>query len=501
MHTVEQSAQRTGRVEPGRLVATWASHASVRLLALVALLAFMPLLFLKDPFIADVDLGFHLRTGDWVLAHHAVPRIETFSSYAAGKPWVAYSWLYEAMLALLYRWQKLVGIVIYAVVMRVAVAVALWSVLWKLSRRFWLAIFLTAPALFVIGTPNGPRPVFCSIVLLLIVFGITLAQERAPRPWHALVLISVFVLWADLHLQFTHGLAILGSFAIDASWSKFRSKDPETARPKWLWSTLLACAAATLINPYGIGVWQVIWRFFHQPKLYDLIIEMQAPTFRHPEDYVTLLLVLGAAFAMGRARRIRPALFLLFLFAVEQAFRSEREIWFAAVISTAIIADAFRESDGAEPVAFRPREWFAAVLCTLALILVGGRVYNVNNDFLEMQLHGRFPEVAVRFIEQNHLHGRLFNDYGWGGYLMWRMPEMQVAIDGRANNVHDQDHVERAWKTWRGKPGWQNDPELNAADIVIGRIDYPLTDLLRNDPRFKLVHEDREAVVFVHIAR
>ena len=51
-----------------------------------------------------------------------------------------------------------------------------------------------------------------------------------------------------------------------------------------------------------------------------------------------------------------------------------------------------------------------------------------------------FPVEVVNFIELNEVSGRVFSDYGWGGYLHHRTAgQMSVYIDGRANAVFDEE--------------------------------------------------------------
>ena len=76
-----------------------------RLAGTIALYSFAALLFIRAFYIADPDIWWHLRTGQWILEHHAVPLTDLFSLYGADKPWIAYSWLFDtAMAALFSRW-------------------------------------------------------------------------------------------------------------------------------------------------------------------------------------------------------------------------------------------------------------------------------------------------------------------------------------------------------------------------------------------------------------
>ena len=45
--------------------------------------------------------------------------------------------------------------------------------------------------------------------------------------------------------------------------------------------------------------------------------------------------------------------------------------------------------------------------------------------------------------------------------------------------------------TWQ--PDWASDPQLKSAGLVIGPVKAPLTQMLRMDPHYKLVYEDKLA--------
>src|SRR5277367_5392279 len=61
--------------------------------------------------LADPDIGWHIRTGEQILATHQLPRTDPFSSTMQGEPWYAWEWLYDAVLGVLYRFCGLNGIV------------------------------------------------------------------------------------------------------------------------------------------------------------------------------------------------------------------------------------------------------------------------------------------------------------------------------------------------------------------------------------------------------
>jgi len=41
--------------------------------------------------------------------------------------------------------------------------------------------------------------------------------------------------------------------------------------------------------------------------------------------------------------------------------------------------------------------------------------------------------AALEFMQRQHINGRIFNNYGWGGYMEWNAPQLKPFIDGRAD--------------------------------------------------------------------
>jgi hypothetical protein len=97
---------------------------------------------------------------------------------------------------------------------------------------------------------------------------------------------------------------------------------------------------------------------------------------------------------------------------------------------------------------------------------------------------------------QNFVSGPLYNHFNWGGYLIWALPGLPVSMDGRMN-LHGDQRIKRAFNTWSGLRGWESDPELMKARLVIGGVNHALTGAIRTDSRFKLVYEEAIAAVFV----
>ena len=83
----------------------------------------------------DPDVWWHLRTAIWITEHKAVPFTDPFSLYGMNRPWIAYSWLFELILLGLYRLFGLIGIIGYAVLGTLGIAVALHSLIARYEKR------------------------------------------------------------------------------------------------------------------------------------------------------------------------------------------------------------------------------------------------------------------------------------------------------------------------------------------------------------------------------
>ena len=115
----------------------------LQLLALAALLVTVGVIAFNLKFsVLDLDIWWHLKVGDWIVQHRAVPHNGLFSWTAADRPWVAYSWGYEILMSRAYAWFGLLGIGIYGTLLTLGVAYSIYWMARRLSGRFWLACTL-----------------------------------------------------------------------------------------------------------------------------------------------------------------------------------------------------------------------------------------------------------------------------------------------------------------------------------------------------------------------
>ena len=492
------------RVQAGSGLVELYGKVSLRRLLLFALYAYLAIVVMRTTF--DPDIWWHLRTGQWIVEHAAVPRTDPFSSFGQDKPWIAYSWLFEVLVYGLYRGLGLAGIVLYRLAMVFLVAVAVHGFVAKRESRFLPAAGLIGLAFLALSELMNERPWLFTILFSALTLDLVL-DLRAGRGRRDLWLLPVlYVLWANLHIQFVYGLFLL-ALACAAPWVDRLPWFTEpcgpaawAGSPAWrrLVAVTVACMLATLMTPYHIRLYRVVIEYATQTGINNFIWEFLSLPFRNPADWGVLALVLLATFALGRRRTFSSFELMLLIASAYLSFHSRRDSWFVVLAALTILT---RVEDGMRcrlPVRFtmRPLDVLTVGVGVPALLVVLGWACHVSKLGLKQSEGFDYPARAASFVESKGYGGPLYNDFNWGGYLIWRLPGLPVSLDGRTN-LHGEQRLLRSFSSWAGRPGWASDPELKAARLVIGPTDAPLMSLLRADQRFELVYVDPHAMVFI----
>jgi tetratricopeptide (TPR) repeat protein len=195
--------------------------ADSALLMLIVALAF--LLGCQELF--DADFWWQVRSGQWILEHGRIPTHDPFTFASADREWVDLHWLFQVILAAVYR----AGGVRGAIVMTATVCAATILIVVVLRNRqcpIWLVAACWLPAVAIMSARFVPRPEIFSVLFTALYLTILLRVDTKPALAWFLPLVQV--LWVN-----THGLFVLGPIA----------SDPASA-PNW---TLLGIAYWSMI--------------------------------------------------------------------------------------------------------------------------------------------------------------------------------------------------------------------------------------------------------------
>ena len=474
-----------------------------RCLFLIVLFSIPAWLTLKSSAVVDADVWWHLRTGEWIVQHRWVPYNDWFSNSGMGKPWVAYSWLFEVLIYGLFSQLGLIGLLVYVYALMLAIAAALFSLVRKFESRLACSVALTVLSLLALAPYYTPRPWLFTILFFIIELDVLVSVRRSRSYRTLLILPLLFALWANLHIQFVYGLFVLGVSALEDPINQLLrnrtgvSDEPERPLPfRTMVLVMAACLVAILVNPYHFRIYAIVLDTLRLTGLYELISELQAMQFRAISDWLVLLLTLAAAFALGRRRNIDPFWGLLLLTGAFLSFRSGRDSWFVVIVAVAIIPKAHSTTSITMRNTLSKAQVMIVVGAVGILLLIANRTANLSEVNLQRAVARTYPARAAQIVEERGYQGPLYNHFDWGGYLIWRLPHLPVSIDGRSH-LHNPARIRQSLKVWNGETDWASDIELAAAHIVIAEKNYPLTQLLRLDSDFEIVYEDEVAVVFI----
>jgi hypothetical protein len=308
----------------------------------------------------------------------------------------------------------------------------------------------------------------------------------------------LFALWANIHIQFTYGIALLIAFLMEAVVLNGIRKQDLLFAPQWSLldrsMLLITSSAATLVNPYGYHVYEVFREYATQTQVFQYIQEFLPFSLTSMLRVFVLIIGAAALCAVAYYRERRPFLILFLAAALLVGFRMNRDVWVLVVVSVFVIAAASR--NGNEAIRLAPETTVKAAVVSLLLILGIWKLKSIDSQHLSTSVARHFPVAAAEFIERNHLSGPMFNSYGWGSYLLWRLPSIPVSIDGRTN-LYGPERIAQHVHTMRGLPGWSGDASLQKARLVVIERNTALASLLELDSCHKLVYSDKVSAVFV----
>jgi len=501
--------------------------------------------------LADPDIGWHIRTGERILATHALPRTDPFSSTMQGESWFAWEWLYDILLGILHQACGLNGVVWLCALLVAAIFALLPSQLLKRGTGLLLAIVLMLLALAASTIHLYARPHIVSWLFSLLWWLVLERWESwdsrqhgsLPRwmPWFFPV---SMLLWVNLHGGWLFGIALLGIYAVAAFVESVRAQDALAAiraehRARAMATAWVASAVATLVNPYGWRLHSHIYRYLGDRYLMNRIDEFQSPDFHGwaQRCFVVILVLTLIAFAGNRSLgnplarnrgKLRLSHLLVLLLAAYAGFYSSRNLPVSSMLLVLIIGpilwanfaaladrpgawqwlrrftartSEFSDRMGAQEMQLRGHLWpVVSVVFAFAICLQGG--WLGSRQLMHAQFDTqKMPVAAVTFLQQEFQGEQpstepVFSTDAWGGYLIYRMyPERKVVVDDR-HDLYGSGRIRQYIILTQAGPGWQtvlDEWQIRTALLPAGST---LANLLRELPQdWRVAYEDKVAVV------
>lgn len=452
----------------------------------------------------DPDLWWHMRTGQLTLEQHLVFHNDPYSFTATGKPWVNHEWFSDVLIYALYRSTGFDGLILaFAAI----VAIAFFLVFLRSSGGVYLAGIMTLWGALASAPSWGVRPQTFTLLLASIFLWIL---ERSPKKKRLLWwTIPLMLLWVNLHAGFVLGLGFIALFLLGGlidvavgaeSWAT------TAPRLRTLTIAFAGCALVVPLNPYGVKMYVYPWQTVSSRAMAEYIQEWFSPDFHKLMYLPFLLMILGLMVLLAIAsKRLRPTDLLLLGVTLFAGLHSVRHIPIFALVAAPImsrLAASFLEKRAWRFPLESPPNMKKAVL-NLAFIFVwmmfvGVRIHWVLNR-QELAISKNFPVAAVAFLKTHPLPGPVLNSYNWGGYMIWKLPEYHVFVDGRAD-VYGDRFLENLAEIYYVRDNWQQKFDFWHIHTVFLPPDAPLVSALRLRG-WNAVFADKQAIILTQPGR
>ena len=427
--------------------------------------------------LSAVDLAYHLRAGELLLATGRIPTTDTFTFTAAGATWLNQQWGAQAILAAVFRIGGWSGLVL----LRAFLVGVTFGCLFAACRRLGLDIrrsaWLTLAAFVISAVALALRPQLFGMTLLAITLLIVADRRRHPRlVW---VVPAIVLVWANVHGSFFLGPIVLG-----LAWLEdVRSR---VASPHRLLVVAAVAAIAAAINPFGPGVWAYAVGLSTNALVTNRITEWQPTSLRSVPGMLFFgSVALVAVLIARRGRRVGwPSLLWLGFFAAIGTYAIRGVAWWPLGAVIAVAALLVREPD--DESANRPERpdrserlerssplnvvvaGLIAVVCVLFLPVwrpIDARVQAPAG------VVGDAPPGITQALRTIVKPGdRIFNPQAWGSWFEFALPDGLYAIDSRIEvfpaSVWDDYEAVR-----EGTDGWQATLARSTANVVVATDD------------------------------
>ena len=423
------------RAEPHNTVAWWREVAMPPVAArskgfdpasVLAFCAVFALVLFLPQILNDGDTLWQIRTGEWILAHHAIPATDPFSFTAGDRPWFAHEWLAETLMAFAWRAAGMPGVMaLAAAATGLAAAIVL-----RTTRRFLPGIY--AVVALIIAFANAAPSLLARPHLLawpcLVLWCSGLVIARANRTAPSFLLLPVMLIWVNLHGSFIIGLGLAAAFLLETLVAPIPT--PRPARLVWVGFVLAACAVS-LINPEGLsGVLFPI----HMVGMKGLawVGEWQPTDFGRVQP-LELMILAGLALGLSGKVTLPPVRLLMLLGLIHGALAHGRNEQLLGLVGVLILAEplgAALARGHAEPLTSRWRGIAAGATGLAVIALIGRLILPLDPDRT-----GAAFAAALDHVPSDVRTQPVLNDYSLGGSLIFL--GVRPFIDSRADLYGD----------------------------------------------------------------
>ena len=449
---------------------------------------FMVAAYLTGP-IVDPDLWWHITAGRWILDHGTVPHLDYWNLFGVSRPWRAYSWSAEVVLALVESWGGVAALYLLKLLLVMLLVGSLMFVAGSLAKDFVFGGMLGVVAAASTFNHLTLRPQTVTWILfawLLLVAEREVVSQETRRV--SLALIVLMSIWANMHLSAVIALGALFCWVLGSGATM---------------SVLLPATIGTFLTPYVGTEWATFLEKTSHPFKFNIIAEFQSARFdEYSTAFAFIVLTFLAVLLMQRPGGVRRGQVIGGLVLLIGGLGIVKFLPFAVIFLTLLVARAWglAPGRGAEfgnlgEACIRlgnlwrwlPREGLAFLCIALGFT----QVWPVWRAPLAESL---VPRQELDFILEEKLPTPILTSFGDGGYVMYRFADgkgeitERVVIDGRTN-ITPPEIMSAFVDASTGARDWRRYIDIVRPQTILWREPSALNSLLLEKSEWCLIYE------------
>lgn len=371
----------------------------------------------------DFDIWFHVKSGEVMVQQGRILHEDVFSYTGEGREWFPHEWLFEVGA---YGVQQVFGFEAIKYVMAGVVVVMIGVVLLVLADMGvgrWMAIGLAMWYWAAVYEFFTARPHVIAYTLLWVNLWLILKYVRLGKNW-LWATVPVTLIWVNIHGSIFLDVAMFGAYtgvvAISKDWKKARL----------LAGFTILTVVLTVLPPLWTDQYRMLWLFWQMREVVRNFINEWLPLPAYFWSFVIYtgaltVIYVGAAWTVWRQRILGKSKWLWPLVLLPlTAYVASRNGVLGYIVMTIIAGWTIAQWRLSKRVEYG---------LIAGLVLFGGWMWWTKHTY-EVSKRMYYPEKATQFIKSFDVRGRLFNEYGYGGYLLYHLyPKQKVFIDGRTD--------------------------------------------------------------------
>ncbi len=463
------------------------------------------------------DFWWHLKIGEYIFTNHLVPTTNMYAwTLPASQPFFYAAWFAELLFYVFYRLGGL-PILIFLRTFLIGVSVVLIAIESHRRSTSWRITALVVALLALMITNNLiVRTQIWAWVPFVASYIVLQRYTEGKVSWHWLLVCPIgMILWVNVHGSYILGLILLGAYFVGEALRKlFRQEGALSWRQLgWIGGSGLLTGLALLINPHFTDIIGYTINLPHNPVSL-IIMEWESPTpqgIANTFFYVSILVFI-LTLALSKYRLTVTEIILMLGF-IWMAWSGQRFVIWYGMVATPILARLIKDLPIKQFTFVPQRNWLNLALAVVFFI----PVLAVQPWFVEHMplpqtywqqvirgspagpLLGTETPVAAAEYLKAHPGGHLFNEMGYGSYLIWAVPNQGDFVDPRVELFpYDQwmDYIEvdngRDYNQILSRYG---------VDRILSdkKLEPELSSALAKDPLWKLEYEDEYSQIWTKL--